>query len=97
MTEVVCTGDIPGMPAGPARVRKGTAERTRRSAADRDAWPAGTLSRKTSPLNSPLTGPKRYAARMGELIGYARCSTVIRRKVRPGGEIAKILQQEDRP
>lgn len=67
----------PLVPAGPTghnmvSVRKGTACRTRRSTAARDAWPAGTLSRKTSPLNSPVTGgPNRCAAGIGELIGHA--------------------------
>ena len=37
---------------------------------------AETSSRKTSPLNSPMTGAKRHAARMGELIDYVS-STVL--------------------
>ena len=37
-------------------VRWGTGERTRRSVAPRAARPAETSSRKTSPLNSPVTG-----------------------------------------
>ena len=35
------------------------------------------LSRKASPLKSPVTGAKQYAAGFGGLIGYARCSTVL--------------------
>ena len=39
----------------PVSVR-GSHYRTRRSTALRARWPAGTPSRKTSPLNSPVTG-----------------------------------------
>ena len=37
-------------------IRKGILCRTRRSTAPQAARPAGTLSRKTSPLNSPVAG-----------------------------------------
>ena len=56
VTEVVCTDDIPGVSAGPARVRKGIARRTRRSPVLADTRSAETQSRKTSPLSSPVTG-----------------------------------------
>ncbi len=64
-------------PAQCAGVRLGTVHRTRQSTPPRAVRPAGTLSRKTGPLNGPVTGANRYAAQMGELIGYARCSTVL--------------------
>jgi hypothetical protein len=54
--------------------------RIRRSTALRAARAEEMLSRKTGPLDSPVTRGRanRSAARMGELIGYARCSTVLK-------------------
>ena len=60
------------------------------------AWPAGTLSRKASPLDSPLTGAKRYAAGMGELLGYARCSTVLQDLTAQRQALAALCVPDDR-
>ncbi len=66
------------MPAGPARVRKGILNRTgipwggERGLGKRCL---NNLVRWMVPIEPG--GPKRYAARVGELIGYARCSTVL--------------------
>jgi hypothetical protein len=56
----------------------------------------GTLSRKTSPLSGPVTGAKRYAAGMGELIGYARCSTVLQDLTAQREALAALGVPDDR-
>ena len=49
---------------------------------------------KTSPLNSPEA--KRFAARMGELIGYARCSTVLQDLTAQRQALASLGVPDDR-